>query len=89
MDLGHGVLIEWMAWADHDRVGFIETHNRPDGLGRCSGSVMFDLPGVREAFPNDPVWSVESLDPLTLAPSIRCRTCGHHGFVRQGRWVPA
>lgn len=34
-------------------------------------------------------WIVESDDPVTLAPSILCLTCGHHGFIRGGRWVPA
>ena len=89
LDLGSGVQIEWMAWADHEQVGFIETHDRPDGSDRCSGSVLFDLPGVAEAFPDRPLWRVESWEPLTLSPSVQCRTCGHHGHVREGIWVPA
>jgi len=28
-------------------------------------------------------------DPLTIDPSILCPDCGAHGFVRDGRWVPA
>lgn len=89
MDLGHGVVIEFTSWADHDRVGFIETHDRPDGAGRCSGGVLFDLPGVAEAFPDRPLWTVEGWEPLTLSPSLLCRACGNHGFVQAGRWVPA
>jgi hypothetical protein len=34
-------------------------------------------------------WEVVSLVPLTLSPSLLCRTCGHHGFIREGKWVPA
>lgn len=83
LDLGHGVRIEWSSWADHDKVGFHETHDRPDGTGRCiGGRVLFDLPGVREAFPDHPLWTVESWEPLTLSPSLLCRSCGNHGWVR-------
>jgi hypothetical protein len=28
-------------------------------------------------------------DPLTIEGSLLCRSCGLHGFVREGRWVPA
>lgn len=34
-------------------------------------------------------WTLEKLEPLTLSPSLLCRQCGHHGFIRDGRWVPA
>jgi len=35
-----------------------------------------------------PLWTLESMEPLTLSPSILCG-CGHHGFVRNGKWVGA
>ena len=28
-------------------------------------------------------------DPLTLEASLICEACGWHGFVQEGRWVPA
>lgn len=34
-------------------------------------------------------WDVVSEDPLTLSPSLACGTCGHHGWIRDGQWVPA
>lgn len=34
-------------------------------------------------------WEVQQSDPLTITPSLLCRVCGHHGFVRNGKWVPA
>lgn len=37
----------------------------------------------------DDGWDVLSVNPLTLSPSLLCKACGHHGFIRQGRWVPA
>lgn len=85
IDIGHGVRIYWTVAEDPDvRVGLIEEHDSPSG--RCAGNVFF-----RGRVPDDchPAWTIESEDPLTLSPSILCRTCGHHGFIRGGRWVPA
>lgn len=74
-------------------VGIIDWHLRPDGI-RCGGSVGFchpTNPSERES--QRPTWTVESLDPLTLSPSILCAPdkggCGSHGFIKQGRWVEA
>jgi hypothetical protein len=89
LDLGHDVKVVFYTWRDHDPAGMIEEHDRPDGAGRCRGSILFDVPGAAETFPGSPRWTVESVDPLTLSPSLLCRACGHHGFVKQGRWVPA
>ena len=67
-------------------VGLIEEHAGPDG-GRCDGYLK--LRG-REPNPDArPSWVVEQEEPLTLSPSVLCRTCGNHGFVRDGKWVPA
>lgn len=87
-DIGHGVTIQFTTWGDHDPCGLLEEHRTPAGQ-ECGGGVLFDLPGVREAFPNHPVWTLVSLDPLTLSPSLLCTACGHHGFIREGRWVPS
>lgn len=88
IDLGHGVKIVFYEWNDTFPAGMIEEHDKPDGSGRCRGSIPFDVPGVRENLSDRDVWQVESIDPLTLSPSLLCTVCGHHGFVRQGRWVP-
>lgn len=89
IDIGHGSRIAFRSWADHDKAGLLEEHDRPDGQGKCSGGVMFDLPGVREHFPDSALWQVESWDPLTISPSLLCTVCGNHGFIRNGRWIPA
>ena len=34
------------------------------------------------------IWMLESKEPLTLSPSFLCH-CGHHGFIRSGKWVGA
>lgn len=98
VDIGHGVQIRYTSWDQHERVGLIEYHQcaggncrEPDGsAGLCGGGVLFDLPGVREAFPDRELWTVESVDPLTLSPSLQCgcRGCGHHGYIRGGQWAP-
>lgn len=91
VDIGHGVGIRFMAWRDHERAGITERHPTPDGSdgGIHYGGVLFDLPGIAEAFPNGALWQVESFDPLTLSPSLLCPQCGHHGWIRAGRWEPA
>jgi hypothetical protein len=33
--------------------------------------------------------TIEGRDPLTISPSLLCEVCGWHGFVRDGKWVPA
>jgi hypothetical protein len=87
IDIGHGVSIEFTTWGDHDPAGLIETHVCKDGKP-TPGGVMFDLPGVREAFPGRALWTVENLDPLTIHPSVMCSQCGHHGWIKAGRWEP-
>lgn len=89
VDLGHEHSYSFTSWDQHDRVGLIQHHHRPDGAECPGGGVLFDLPGVKEAFPGRATWRVESWDPLTLSPSLLCTACGDHGFIREGRWVPA
>lgn len=87
IDLGHGVRIVFTTWRRHERAGLLEEHTAPAGH-RCGGGILFDLEGVREAFPDRPVWTVQQWDPLTLSPSLLCE-CGHHGWIQNGKWVPA
>jgi hypothetical protein len=68
------------------KVSGIVTHKLPDG-SECQGSITFDVPLARLFF-KGPFWTVESWDPLTLSPSLRCH-CGDHGFIRNGEWVKA
>jgi hypothetical protein len=42
------------------------------------------------ALPHGPGgWQIQQTEPLTVTPSILCGTCGIHGFIRDGKWVPA
>lgn len=89
-DIGHGVRIQFTGLhgaPDDLKAGIIVKHKHEDGT-ICEGSVLFDIP-ENHKFANRPKWQLESLDPLTLSPSILQRECGLHGFIREGRWVPA
>lgn len=93
LDLGQGVYFSpftarYVAEGDH--AGGIVWHTHDDGT-LCPGSVNFVAPPDR---PGAPVWSVESWDPLTIRPSVLAhnwldrREC-LHGWITDGRWVPA
>jgi hypothetical protein len=85
VDLGGGT---WYTkrLRDGEWIGIHEWHQcRPDDWG--AGAIAFDVPhnsGVRR----EQVWQVEQWEPLTLSPSLACQMCGHHGWIRDGRWVP-
>lgn len=36
---------------------------------------------------NGPDWTLVSMQPLHVEPSIHCITCGEHGWIREGKWV--
>lgn len=66
--------------------GLIEAHRKPDG-DWCRGGIFWTQVGTPE-HPR-PVWTLVSLDPLHVEPSLLCRACGSHGFIRDGGWVGA
>ncbi len=98
LDLGDGHFLEFISFApdrklnpqyaglpDCDRIGAMVTHRKSDG-SECQGSIMFNCPQSRAVFPNYPLWTVETFEPLTLVPSLQCK-CGDHGNIVKGRWV--
>lgn len=60
--------------------GFHETHPRPDNGQACIGYIPVG---------HSDEWTLEAEDPITLSPSVLCRICGTHGFIRDGKWVDA
>lgn len=94
LDLGRDHEMQWFVpYAGGDeRIGVLVWHPcRQDDtrcleMGVCGGAVFFDLAANGDK--NRPKWRVHSLDPLTLTPSLLCH-CGDHGYIREGRWVPA
>lgn len=85
MDPDH--LYQLVGQANEDGpIGIIEAH-RLSGDEWCYGGVFWKQVGTPE-HPR-PVWTLVSLEPLHLEPSILCQICGNHGFIRGGRWVSA
>lgn len=69
-------------------VGFNEWHRKPDGEWCAGGGDFSNVePPDREAVPDR--WTLVSLEPLHFEPSILCRECGSHGYIRDGAWVSA
>jgi hypothetical protein len=80
-------------------IGIVESHpDQRDPSKTCEGMLHFDTPWWRENWHRfvsgdnaemGAVWRVESLEPLTLSPSVLCTLCGNHGFIRNGKWEAA
>lgn len=64
---------------------------------RCphsTGSVNFDIGVMGQVAPERNYWTLVSLEPLTIDPSIQCympdaETKCCHGYIREGAWVYA
>ena len=90
IDIGGGHSICFVEYKGDSRAGLTDYHQRPDGGGLCSGFITFESSAWAKEFTTPiPTWKVESWEPLTLSPSLLCRSCGDHGFIRQGKWVKA
>jgi len=83
LDLGHGHSFEVVLDANDQLIGWLHTH--PDG--RNPEVLCQSFCAVRP-LNGTPVHQVIASDPLTLAPSLKCRTCGAHGEVSNGKWEP-
>lgn len=89
LDLGDD---HWLRFSHYEgeRAGATVWHRRPDG-NKCAGWIAFAGRSWAKAFASNPIatWEIEAEEPLTLSPSLLCRVCGDHGFVRGGRWMRA
>lgn len=77
INIGHGVEIE-KRYVDGEFHGVAYWHE-------CNGIYREDwvhVQGLKS-------WTLITLDPLTITPSLLCRVCGHHGFITNGKWVPS
>lgn len=102
LDLGDDHTLRFYGWSperdinpqydgipDEPKAGAVVDHLRPDGTPCIGSGVHFDTPIMRQVTKDQNMWQVESWEPLTLSPSLLCRACGDHGFIREGRWVRA
>ncbi|HEX3778419.1 MAG TPA: DUF6527 family protein [Pseudonocardiaceae bacterium] len=98
-DLGTGHSFVWLQNSAGQTVGLIEHHPKgPDALPGalyCGGYVAW-VPEAEQAVPT--AWKANhhlvaggpgDEEHLTLSPSLACRHCPSHGFIRDGRWVDA
>lgn len=86
IDLGHNTYYTKVFRGD-EWVAIHEWHQENGMWG--AGFIAFTHAIKPEWWAGGPTWEVLKQDPLTLSPSLACRSCGHHGFIRDGRWVPA
>lgn len=89
-DLGHGIEVVLVHNGDRELIGLLERHacRTPVGSTYVSvGSIPFrGASGWPEGWPR---WSVQSLEPLALTPSVQCGECGRHGVITGGQWLAA
>ena len=91
IDIGGGHTIKFVSYKDDERAAIQDHHLTKDGKP-CRGFVSFLDGAWANEFRNVDgfqAWKVESWEPLTLSPSLLCKTCGDHGFIRGGKWVMA
>ncbi len=89
LDLGSGHTLTFANYKG-EVAGCSIAHPRPDNGMPCDGWVAFADRAWALSFAGSiATWKVESESPLTLSPSVLCRACGDHGFVRNGKWVKA
>jgi hypothetical protein len=105
IDLGNGYSATWYPWSP-DRELNPQYDKIPD-IEHCllevvcphgnRGVLHPDTPEVRAVFRSGPFWTLISLDPLHLEPSVQFMNYKNdrhepgccHGFIRNGRWVKA
>ena len=81
--IGHGHSFKAVHDAQDRFVGWIHTH--PDA--RNPSVLCQSFCAVRDGYHVD-VHQIVTAEPLTLEPSLKCRTCGAHGVVVNGKWEP-
>lgn len=90
IDLGDDHRIVFTEYEGEKRVGANLIHPRVEG--KCSGQSWIVFEGRTWANTFDGkinTWKVEKEEPITISPSILCRACNDHGFIREGKWVRA
>jgi len=94
IELGNGHYADPLSCYAHPEEGithYEEWHPRPDNGEMCVGMVAIKRHGhgKRSDGSPQPEWDRVSEHPLTLTPSILCRVCGNHGYIRENQWVEA
>ena len=87
-------LNEWLGYfffpiGDRAKAGICLCHLTENGE-MCVSNFPFDFPDVRAAMVNPELslWKLDKEEPLTLTPSLICKGCGLHGYLKEGMWAP-
>ena len=92
LDSGHGITLRRTAHHDdRSRHGWIVEHPTADGVKRqtFSGLCEATVRVCGRAECADTHHEVRQEELLTIHPSLGCQICGLHGWIREGRWIPA
>ena len=102
IDLGYDHFLRYFCWKpdrelnpqydgipDIEKAGAIVRHKNKKDESECMSAIRFDTEEVKQVFSHKSCWQVLSWEPLTLNPSLLCLRCGDHGFIRDGKWIPA
>lgn len=88
-DLGHNMWWTKVLDSEDNWIGILEWHEcsaqNTNDSGVVAGGVNFQN---APASVQGPRWDKVQDEPLTITPSILCRTCGLHGYITNGEWVP-
>ena len=79
--------LQFIHWKDDPEPYGANWFHRSDAKpnGWCMGGFQWHKPDERI---HGPLWDLVSWEPLTVSPSLLCG-CGAHGFIRDGKWIPA
>lgn len=91
VDLGHDHYVSGVVDKVGTVVGFITEHPDPRTGAPCAGYAELDT--SPSAQPGR-TWRLvagdaKALAGLTLEPSLQCTSCGDHGWIKAGKWLPA
>lgn len=100
-DLGGGHSFVWLCDRTSAIIGLIEFHpaaaDAIPGSRYCGGYIAWTAGDAEPG--KTPPWKLsghtlerggeDDLAALTIAPSLACRHCPSHGFIREGRWIEA
>ena len=88
VDLGHGMTVTILTDADSgDPLGVYWCH--PDCPAGKNPANWIPVDGDPWQAQLHHFWHLVSVEPLTLEPSLLCTVCKVHGYIREGRWIPA
>lgn len=84
VDLGDGLLATFV-WGDH---GDAEAGRLPVAATVDHGDHVMLVQWVAVDGDTASTFTLDSLLPLTVVETVRCRRCGVQGRIEQGTWVP-